>query len=75
LAGIKRYDSNQDRFCIEVGKPNIQIMGTYKNQFICLVKPYDLSEKGRNYLTKEYNLAEPITENSNPVILFVTVTE
>lgn len=59
----------------ELDLVGVQIMGTYKNQFICMVKPYDLSEKGWDYLTKEYALAEPITENSNPVILFVTVTE
>jgi len=53
----------------------IQIVGTNNNQFICMLRPYDISDDGRVYLTNEYSLSEPITENSNPVILFVTVKE
>lgn len=59
----------------ELDLSGVHIIGTHNNKFICMVKPYDLSEEGRNYLTNEFSLSEPITENSNPVILFATVKE
>ena len=42
---------------------------------MCVVYPEKLGAQRRDLLTKRYSSQNPLTENSNPVIIFVTVTE
>jgi len=54
---------------------DVLVLNANGDQFICLIKPFDLSDERRQLLTERFSLSEPITENSNPVIIFATVKE
>lgn len=70
----KKYAFFDDLF-EEKNLNDVLVLNTFGNQFMCVVYPEKLGAQRRDLLTKRYSSQNPLTENSNPVIIFVTVTE
>lgn len=57
------------------GIPEVEVMNTHDNEFICLFKPSDFSEEQLIQFKKEGLIGDEVKIQSNPVVLFIQIKE
>jgi hypothetical protein len=57
------------------GIPDVEVMNTHDDEFICLFQPSDFSEEQLNQFKKEGLIGAGVAMDSNPVVMFVKVKE
>ncbi|MFA6126160.1 MAG: 6-bladed beta-propeller [Bacteroidales bacterium] len=58
-----------------VGIPEVELMNTRDDDFICLLQPSDFTEEQLNQFKKQGLINTSVTPDSNPVVIFITVKE
>ncbi|MFA6125957.1 MAG: hypothetical protein WC699_01515 [Bacteroidales bacterium] len=57
------------------GIPEVELMNTHDDDFLCLLQPSDFTEEQLDEFKKLGLINNTVTTDSNPVVIFITVTE